>query len=241
MRDPVLLARVLSCANAAASHSGHMREANTDIYQATSLVGIAKVRHLAAIGSVTSFVKDITTSNIPQSFQEHALCVGVCCEEIARHSSIPIPVDTALIAGLLHDIGQLWLYRFYADEFQSAWNDSFARNVGIEEIEQEYFGVSHATVGGWLAEYWSRPSELCSAIFLHHTTDFFTPEDLLPPLVHVGEVLSNALELTHRDKNRVFKVSSAACEKLGIVWDANIFPLFGRIEARSQNTLNLPY
>jgi len=48
-------------------------------------------------------------------------------------------------------------------------------------------------------------------------------------------VLSNALDLGGRDENRVTPLSSAACQQLGLVWDAEIHPLLGRIEARSRH------
>ncbi|MDD2744196.1 MAG: hypothetical protein PHV02_18190, partial [Rhodocyclaceae bacterium] len=52
--------------------------------------------------------------------------------------------------------------------------------------------------------------------------------------VSIAEVLSNALDLAGRADNHVTQISSAACEALGLVFDANIQPLFGRIEARSK-------
>ncbi len=55
------------------------------------------------------------------------------------------------------------------------------------------------------------------------------------PLVHVAEVLSNALDLTGCAENRVVTLSAAACRTLGITWNESILPLFGRIEARSSH------
>ena len=112
------------------------------------------------------------------------------------------------------------------------------RHVAIEEVEQEYFGVNHAIIGGWLAEYWSLPPNLCTAISMHHANDFSECKYALSSIVHIADVLSNVLELAPREKNRILRISSSACEQLGLVLDDNIFKLFGRIEASTQNVLN---
>ena len=57
----------------------------------------------------------------------------------------------------------------------------------------------------------------------------------LVSLMHVAEVLSNALDLAGRQENRVTYLSAMACKNLGLVWADDIKPLFGRIEARSRH------
>ena len=94
--------------------------------------------------------------------------------------------------------------------------------------------MDHATIGAWLAENWTLPQSIVSAIRHHHDAGTDSDE-LLVPLLHIAEVLSNALDLGGRAENRVTLISSSACSRLGIVWDENIRPLFGRIEARSSH------
>ncbi len=102
----------------------------------------------------------------------------------------------------------------------------------------ERFGVDHAEIGAWLAEHWKLPTSLISGIRHHHDAGTESYE-LLVPLLHVAEVLSNALDLGGRAENRVTRISSTACSRLGIVWDENIRPLFGRIEARSAHATSI--
>jgi hypothetical protein len=52
-------------------------------------------------------------------------------------------------------------------------------------------------------------------------------------LIHVAEVISNALDLGGHFENHVTYLSPAACQKLGLTWTADSRELFGRIEARS--------
>ena len=89
-------------------------------------------------------------------------------------------------------------------------------------------------MGAWLAEHWELPPGIVAAIRGHHAPDAALDSTLVP-LVHVAEVLCNALDLGNRAENRVTYISSAACKQLELVWDENIRSLFGRIEARSRH------
>ncbi len=231
--DPVIAARVLSLANMA-SMQARRQSPVEDIYTATSLVGMNRVRQLAIVCGISEFVDDIAPPEIASTFWQHSVAVGVCCEELALHTPVPVPASAALIAGLLHDIGQIWLYHFNAEAFHATWNEALAHNISIEDVERERFGVDHSTIGAWLAAHWSLPESISAAIHYHHAPDAALTEPLVP-LVHVAEVLSNALDLTSRDENRVTSISTAACDALGLTWDDSARSLFGRMEARSRH------
>ena len=233
IRDPLITARVLSAANAASARTRGRAEV-ADIYTATSLIGMSRVREITLISSLGTFVNGMAVEGMPSTFWQHCVAVGVCCEELAQHITLPVSSDAALIAGLLHDIGQLWFYSFNPVAYRACWQQALSQATGIDGLEREMFGIDHATLGAWLAEHWSLPTGIVAAIGGHHVPDAAL-ETALVPLVHVAEVLSNALDLTERDENRVTFLSSAACQQLGLVWDDGIRPLFGRIEARSRH------
>ena len=152
------------------------------------------------------------------------------------------PSSTALIAGLLHDIGQLWLYCFRCDSMRKVCSEAISRCKGIDVIEKEHFGVDHQIIGAWLAESWTLPDSICSAIRYHHAPDEALQHELVS-LLHVAEVLSNALDLTGRAENRVSSISTPAFKKLGLIWGdesrPEFGPLFGRMEARSRHVNDL--
>ena len=58
---------------------------------------------------------------------------------------------------------------------------------------------------------------------------------MLVALIHVAEVISDALDLAHSSDSRVTHISAPACDLLGIVWNTDVQALFGRIEARSRH------
>ncbi|MEI8156608.1 MAG: HDOD domain-containing protein [Burkholderiales bacterium] len=232
--DPIIAARVLSVANRAAARARRDTDV-TDIYTATSLIGMTRVREITLISALKAFVGKMISDEGGVRQWQHSVAVGVCCEEIAAHVEAPISVDSSLIAGLLHDIGQFWFQAIEPATFRACRLEARARNVGIEQVERAHFGVDHSTVGRWLAEHWELPDDICAAIGGHHAPDS-AADSFMVPLVHVAEVLSNALELSGGgDANHVSYVSSAACRKLGLVWGEDSQSLFGRIEARAQH------
>ena len=234
IRDPIITARVLSAANIASARTRHMAEVN-NIYNAISLIGMSQVRQLTLISGLGAFVGGVAVQGMPTTFWRHCVAVGVCCEELALNIEAPISTDAALVAGLLHDIGQLWLFGFNADAYRQCWRQALSEAHGIEEVEREHFGVDHATVGAWLAQHWALPAPIVAAIQGHHQPGARLDEPLVP-LVHVAEVLANALDLGGGDENRVVALSSLSCQQLGLVWDDRIRPMFGRIESRSRHT-----
>ena len=235
-RDPVVTARVLSLANQAASRTRHIAEVH-EIYTATSLIGIGRVREIAVISTLVKYLEEFARSRNAQSFWQHCIAVGVCGNEVALHIRKRVSADAALVAGLLHDVGQLWLFRFRGEEFRAAWGKALSGQISLEDVEREIFGVDHATIGAWLAESWRLPTNIIEAIRYHHQPDLCI-DQILVPVIHIAEVLSNALDLTMREENRVTDISADALEAIELRLDSSIQPLFGRIEARSRYALS---
>ncbi len=230
--DPVITARVLAMANRASVHSRHQSGVK-DVFTAISLIGMARVREVALYGAVGSFVADVAPGGRAAGFWSHSVSVGSTASEISTSINTPMSVNHALIAGLLHDIGQLWLYRFDAEAYRAAWDAALAHDIGIEQAEAERFGANHSQIGAWLATHWMMPASIVDSIAAHHRPDDENADPLVA-VVHVAEVLSNALDLNGRKENRVTGLSATACRRLGLTIDDGIRPLFGRIEARAR-------
>lgn len=229
--DPVITARVLSMANSAAAKTRRQSMVR-DVFTATSLIGIGRVRETTLTARVGHFVAGAVGRDGGTGFWQHCVAVGVCSEELALHVALHTPGDMALVAGLLHDIGQLWMSRFRPRTSKETWDDAMGHTMGIDAAERGHFGVDHGTIGAWLAEHWQLPGPVIEAIRHHHDAGPEREEPLVP-LLHVAEVLSNALDLGGRAENRVTYISSSACSRLGLSWDDKALQLFGRIEARS--------
>lgn len=227
-RDPALIASILEQANAVAVRARpDMRICN--LFTATSLIGLARVRRSVIATSMAGFLRGVLPPGLAGHFWEHSCAVGVCAQQLAVHCHRPS--DIALIAGMLHDVGQLWLYRQSPESYIAASDERRRENCTIEQAERRHFGVDHAVVGAWLSEDWGLPRDLQLAIRYHHDPDR-TPGEPLIALTHVAEVLSAALGL-NGDDSRVTNLSPQACATLKLEWDESTNSLFGRIEAVS--------
>lgn len=226
-RDPVIAARVLSIANSAAL-SGASPKALRDMHVAVSLIGLTRVREIVIGVSVAEFARE---SLVSSQFWEHSVAVGVAAQEFARFSHAS--VDHALVAGLLHDIGQLWMSRFYPLEYQMVRMAREDETRSLGEIEDYYFGMDHTTIGRILAEHWHLPPPVIAAIAGHHVPP---PEaERLVAITHLAEVVCNALELGTGNQPRIGALSETACAQVGIDWSGDLGPLFGRIEGRARH------
>jgi len=157
------------------------------------------------------------------------VAVGVATQELARQGQFS--ADIALVCGLVHDIGSLWMARCQPLEFQMVRN-SMEADPGLDIIDAErlHFGADHCWIGAVLASAWGLPEPVVAAIAHHHDPE--PPLDKLVAATHVGEVLANALDLASPAPASVRHLSAAACTLLGLDWSQDMTYLFGRIEAR---------
>lgn len=228
-RDAALAGRVYARANAAASRSGRSSGAK-DLHTAVSLIGMSRLRELALTASLACFLHEGTSGGFPAGFWSHCAAAGVSGQQLAAFMSQS--ADMGLIAGLLHDVGQLWMYRHDPEGSMAAWRMAKRNIHPIEDAERLHFGTDHAQIGAWLAEHWGMPRPVCLAIRHHHAPDAALQEPMVA-ILHLAEVLSNALDLGGSDA-RVTYLSSHACRRLGIRWDESTERLFGRIDAISR-------
>lgn len=230
--DPVITARIVAAANSAAlgvRRSGQVR----NVQMAISLIGLARVKEIALAVSLAVFAEK---SQMSSYYWEHSVAVAITAQELGRFTRTS--ADYALVAGLLHDIGQLWMARFYPLEFQMVHTALDISQQSVTEVETHYFGMDHCVIGSILATQWGLPGPVVEAIRYHHDPAPAVNEKLVS-LIHVAEVFANALDLTKRMDNQVSELSAEACANIGLNWDEDLSFLFGKIEARSENACRI--
>ncbi|MCZ6632274.1 MAG: HDOD domain-containing protein [bacterium] len=186
--DQALTAKILKVANSA--FYGFAREIAT-VQLAIVVLGLEMVKNL---GLSVTVLKRFSTGREHrlfdrQRFWEHAIGCGVAGRLLARRLKQNSLADEAFVAGVLHDIGKLILIEYFTDEFSEALELAEAEAISIEAAEEKTLGVTHAEIGGWLAEKWNLPQNLVNAIALHHHPNLLeAPEDLVL-FVHMANAL----------------------------------------------------
>jgi putative nucleotidyltransferase with HDIG domain len=95
--------------------------------------------------------------------------------------------EEAYTAGLLHDIGKLLLDK-YVEPYYRGMAAEVDRGRSIIEVEEQFVGTDHATIGGLIAELWSLPKSLQEAIRFHHVPSLST-KPKLAALVSFANIL----------------------------------------------------
>lgn len=232
-RDPVLSGKVLARANQLLR--ADRRQELHSISAAVAFIGWQKLREIVLTASLADFAQ---RSHAAAHFWEHSLAVAIAAQELSLQ--VGLNPDYAFIAGLLHDLGQLWLAYHHPHQFETARALVARDGVPTCEAEQQLFGMDHGEIGGLVADYWELPAEISLAIGQHHRVDGPWDSGLLA-VIHVAEGLCNGLDLPPRPANQVVHLSFAAATLIGLDWGAVPLDLFGRIEARfafAQTALN---
>ena len=165
-RDPVIAARVIGAANAAA-YAGHAPTAS--IHAAIMRLGVLAVRRLAFLLSLYNAVPVPAAER--KAFWRHSLAVAYAADVITRH--VPTwatggQVDNAFLAALLHDLGLLALGRHYPKENATIVARAAEDRVARWQLEREILGIDHAEIGGRLADHWAFPETITTVIAFHH-------------------------------------------------------------------------
>lgn len=229
-RDPVIAGRVLSAANASRYGSRSLG----GVSAAVSLIGMRRVREIVLTTSLLDFSRQ---TRAPQFYWEHSLAVGIACRELGH--LLHLDEDRTLIAGLLHDIGKLWMIHLYPEPSLQLQLRLQQQPRPLCAVEQEIFGLDHCAIGAIIARHWQLPEDVIEAIANHHQYGLIEPGPLAA-VTHVAEAICHALELPPRDDPQLIEVSAQALHQVGINWEADQSELLGAIEARFQHARSQP-
>ncbi len=116
----------------------------------------------------------------------HMLWTGLCARALAVRTRWADP-DSAMMAGLLHDIG-LMIEDRYVPELLAAALDG--RGGFLTEHERQQLGFDHTVLGRRLLEAWEVPDGLAAAVRHHHRSEACGgPQAGLARCVEVADVL----------------------------------------------------
>jgi signal transduction histidine kinase/HD-like signal output (HDOD) protein len=195
--DQAFTARLLRIANS--PFYGQSREVTT-VSQAVAILGMDAVASLAlTLFTFGSFPEEENEILSIAQLWEHCLGAGVWARAIATRVGHGTP-EEAFIAGLLHDMGKVLLYRFFKKELLEAVGIAETEGVSLSEAEQRTLGTDHAVVGQAAANQWGFPPLLRYSIAFHRTpldlprnTD--EPVRKIVAIVHVADLLCESSEI----------------------------------------------
>jgi putative nucleotidyltransferase with HDIG domain len=186
-----------------------------NIHRAIVLLGFNEVHNLILASSVMGVFskKESSIGFGPRDFWAHCLSVGLIARSIGKLAG-GVNVENFFVAGILHDIGKLYLFEFAEDDFVRVLASVEENSRLIREAEVEILGMDHALVGSLLADEWKLPEPIRDAIHYHHFGTVGGKSDLLVASVHVGDILARALGLGHPGDSLVPQPNESVWEVL---------------------------
>jgi HD-like signal output (HDOD) protein len=168
--DPALTSRIFRVANSAAYAANA-----TNVSEAIRYIGFKRVRELVFNAGVFSQFSSLKVPPEWDVFWLRNIFIARLSECIA---SVYFQTDgSEYLAGLIHDVGWLFLLTHFPDEF----NRIIGSDKPISEAEKEVLPFSHANMAAALAARSALPLRAVDAIAYHHKQMLMTTSTLVAP------------------------------------------------------------
>jgi putative nucleotidyltransferase with HDIG domain len=163
-RDPAVSAKILKVAN---SGFYAVPRSVTDIRDAITFLGTDTVVTLVLASQ--AFTRMPVPGVNLDALWKHSLTVSAMAQQVAaQEGGNRLTVNTAGVAGLLHDIGELILLTNVPDIYYPMIRRLAGDESALLAMEVEHFGITHAQLGAHVLSLWSLPDAIVEAVALHH-------------------------------------------------------------------------
>lgn len=185
--DPAFCSRVFRIAN---SPIMGLRDQVTKIDNAVALMGLSRLRSLANTHAAAAvFSANERMSEVVSGLWKHSVACAITARTLAEKSG-DVDANQAFLAGIFHDIGQLFFLNVIGDVYEPLMIAQ--PENGLLEQEKANFQTTHPEVGSKLALHWNLPEEVRVAIAYHENPAAAIAHEKLTLMVHLGDCLVNA-------------------------------------------------
>ncbi len=211
--DPNLAARLLKIANS--PFYGLDAKVET-ITHALGIVGIDQVTELALAAVMVQWFQGVSKDLVNMhSFWMHSIGCGLAARTIAKNMD-ERHVEPYYIAGMLHDVGSLIIYKEVPEKAQEILTR--CKNEGLPQstVEEEVLGFTHAQVGAIVFSDWGLPKSLIEAVQFHHYPSRAKEHPLYPAIVHLADIIAYEMNLGTGGEPGVPELDTSAVQRVGL-------------------------
>lgn len=182
-KDPALAIQILRMANSSAYAGRYKSETIKD---SVNRLGVKQITNLAMAASQAA----LHASEIPlvdgilQGLWQHSHACAIGCRTLAVQCGYRELADQAYLAGLLHDIGKLYLLKALE---QISLQHKTGAELDLETV-LDVFSDMHVEQGCRIMDYWDIPS-LYYTVTAHHHDDL-EEFDLKDPLLAIVRLVN---------------------------------------------------
>jgi putative nucleotidyltransferase with HDIG domain len=205
--DPVLTAKVLKMVNSPVyGFPGRISSVN----QAVVLLGLNVIKGLLLGVTVFELMQKAMTG-----LWEHSVGCAVTARLMAIKKGLKEPEEVT-VCGLLHDLGKVILVLQYPELYEKTMKTARVQGVSVSEVERDYFGTIHSTVGTWMAQKWNFPKMLIDVIQNHHKPSLAKQAPVETAIVHLSDILVRGRGFGFAGDNQMPPLDVAAWDRIGL-------------------------
>jgi putative nucleotidyltransferase with HDIG domain len=140
-----------------------------DPIRAVVHLGLKAVEALVLTSGIFSKLSDdLVKRFFVEGLQEHCARVGMYSRMICESFNMEEEdLETATMAGILHDTGKMVLIAKFPEEYSEAIEKSRRTKVSLCDIERDILGFTHCELGGSLLELWGLPNNIIECATYH--------------------------------------------------------------------------
>ena len=211
--DPGLLATMFKLVNSSAY--GFNKQVK-DLSLAVTLLGLEEIANLVLAAQIFDKLGnyDGGAGLDLKEFWRHSVGTAFVARAVAR--KLNTEVESAFLAGMMHDLGKIILDRYFGDFYKAVFEVLAVEPIPIIQAEREILGVTHAAVGGQLAEEWKFPKNYLNAIAYHHDVRTAPRYQRLVCLIHIADVLCRQLEYGSGGDSQKPDADSSALDRFSL-------------------------
>lgn len=185
-RDMDLTASLLKRCNSALHRGSEPVDSVDDAMLRLGLDAVLEI--VLALVSSRMYRLPPETETALRGLWDHALLTAIYTRELMRNTEVSRSV--AFTAGLLHDIGKVFLIKADPAEYVQTLQKARQRHRATVDQEEEELGTNHATVGGEMLSRWKLPASIVTGIWLHHHTELGGEQNPLARAIEVADTLT---------------------------------------------------
>jgi len=144
----------------------------SDIKKSVRYLGIQGIYNLVTSCLLKQKFSQQNNDIALDEFWQNSTNIANAAVFINKYLPQPIASEKLFTIGLFHDCGIPVMALKYTN-YQACLNHALNNpSQTLPEIEENLYGISHATLGYYVASSWRLPKDICQLILRHHERDF---------------------------------------------------------------------
>ncbi len=189
--DASMIGEVLRVAGSAFFSRAGARKI-TSIEHAIAMIGYEHLTHIILQMPFLTLTKMDDRIIDTKGFFNHSTLCGVIARDISSITLLGNP-NEVYIAGIIHDIGMIIIYRFFQEEWGKILSLMNEKGLSRLDAERGVFSFDHGAIGAMLLDLWDIPKSVTNSVRYHHCPEQAEEDKENAVCVYLGNIFSRQI------------------------------------------------